>query len=112
MTDYVCRKTCQVRIGGKITLCTRGQIYTLDKPNGNFQSINGEVETYQVDFIKASQEELKAAKWKFVDAYKAIKETYDVELTREEGTTRMNVIDQILDARYRAIDTLPIPKVK
>lgn len=109
---YVCRQTCQVRIKDQITLCNKGQIYELDEPNDRFQAIAEEQENYKVDFLKASEAELKEAKWSFTEAKKAIKAAYDVTLTNAKGTSRMNVIDQILDARYRAIDSLEIPKVK
>ena len=109
---YVCRQTCQVRIRGKITLCNKGGIYNLEEPNARFDCIEPEAQTYEVDFLKASKEELREAKWKFSDAKAAIKEAYDVSIHKEEGTTRMNVIDQILDARYRAIDVIPTPKLK
>lgn len=100
---YICKRTCQLRINDQITLVSRGDVIELDKDPGAkcFESI--ETEAYKLDFTKASEQELKLTKWTFNEAYKAIKAKYDVELHKEEGTKRSEVIDQILDARYRAI---------
>ena len=107
---YVCLKTCQLRINGHITFCEKGEIYNLKEANQFFRCIEEKVvPDYKIDFIKASEAELKGAKWKFDDAFKAIKEHFDVELDKEEGTRKSDVIKQILDARYRALNTLKMP---
>jgi len=68
---------------------------------------------YAIDFTKASADELQAADWKFADADKVIRSQYGKSLFREKGTKKSEVIQQILDARFRAVDpdviNKPIP---
>ena len=108
---YVCLQTCQIRKGPQILLCEKGEIYELDKPNPRFQCIEEKAApTYSIDFLKASESELKEAKWKFSDAYDAIKEKFDIEL--EKGSKKSDIVAQILDARFRAVNHIDPVKLK
>jgi len=103
---YVCRKNCQHRDNGKIRFCERGRVYEFaEKPKFGFDTIGEKSEPdYKLDFLTASEEELKKTKWSFDDASDAIQAAYGVELFREEGTRKSEVIDQILDARFRSVE--------
>ena len=104
---YVCLKTCQIRKGTQIVLCTKGDIIELPKPDPRFQCIEEKAAPeYKIDFLKASEAELKEAKWNFKDAAKVMKEHFDKKLDNEDGTKKSDVIKQILDIRYRAVNTL------
>jgi len=104
---YVCIRTCQIRIAGKITLCEKGNIYELKEADPRFQCIEEKAAPeYKIDFLKASEAELKEAKWNFKDAAKVMKEHFDKKLNNEDGTKKSDVIKQILDIRYRAVNTL------
>jgi len=101
----LCKATCQIRIDGQITFVEADDVIELDElpDNGCFMSL--EDDGYAVDFITASREELMSVKWKFSDAAKAIFDAYRVTIRREDGDKKSDVVEAILDARYRAIDT-------
>jgi len=107
---YVCRVTCQHKIEGKITFCERGYIFEFaEDPGPRFECLEAKPgatpidKQYEIDFLKASEDELKEAKWEFKQAYEAIKDAYDIELFKEKGTRKSEIISQILDARFRAV---------
>ena len=93
----VCVRTCQVRVNGKIVYVEKGQVLDFDKCPVNFESIEARAEE-GIDFLKASENELMESSWSFADAFKAIKDAYGVELKKTE---KADVVEQILDARYR-----------
>lgn len=101
---YVCRKTCQVNIDGKITLVERGDVIDLASPPPAKRFTPLEGEAYEIDFAKASEAELMEAKWTFAKAKAFVKENYDVILKKEEGDKKSDIVARILDARYRAVD--------
>jgi len=103
---YVCIKTCQIRVDGRITFCSKGEIYELPKADPRFQCIEETAKEYKIDFTKATEAELKAANWKFKEAATVMLEHYGKELEKEEGTKKSDVIRQILDIRYRAVNSL------
>lgn len=106
----VCTKVHQRRLNGKITLVSRGQVFDFEKCPDLFSPMdNGD--SYVIDFTKAEEEELMAAKWAFKDASAVMLETYGIELKREEGTKKSEVVAQILDIRFRSTDIDPA-KVK
>jgi len=108
---YVCLQTCQIKVYEKTTLVKRGAVVDVpDDPGQRFRCLEDPVVEYQIDFLKASEQELKNAKWKFADAKKAIGEAYGVELTREDGDKKSDIIAQILDAKYRAINPTVLEK--
>ena len=103
----VCEKRCQAKLDwGKTTFFKKGQVQEFEKCPSYFRPLEGDDSTL-VDFLTAGEEELTLATWKFDDAFKAIKEKYNVDLKREEGTKKSEVIAQILDARFRSIDIDP-----
>lgn len=97
----ICVRKCQVSIGGRASLVSAGKVLEFDECPSHFEPVdNGE----EIDFLIASEDELKARKWKFADAAEAIKKYLYVDLDHEEGMTKSKAIDMIMDARFRAID--------
>lgn len=108
----VCIKTCQIRHNDRITFVMKGEVYEFDECPANFRVVAGEAEEAPaVDFTKASEDELKAAKWKFEDANAAMEQAYGKSLEKEEGTKKSDVIAQILDIRYRAVNIIKEPNL-
>lgn len=98
--ECVCTKTCQARINGVIVFVRKGEVVVPDEITPEtFEAL----EAYEIDFENATEETLTATKWTFDEAFDAVKEAFDVELKKEEGTTKSDVIKQILDARYRQV---------
>lgn len=97
----VCRTQCQTRLdSGKIKFFNVGDVENFKKCPTHFESL----ETLEdVDFDTASKEELMEAKWKRTDAKDFIKEKGGVPKVTGE-TTKAELIDQILDARFREVD--------
>lgn len=92
-------RACQARgDDGKVRTYRPGQIDRFSKCPTHFKSL--EDPAYAVDFLTASQDELLNADWKFEDAVKVVKEAFNVDLKFSE---KANVVDAILDARYRHI---------
>lgn len=110
MKKYVCTRKCQIKVGERITFVNTGTVVTLEKdPGKNFRSIDGEQDD-PINFLTAKKGELQKSKWTFKAAQKAILDKYGIELFKEEGTRRSEIIDQILDARFRSIDKSVIEK--
>ena len=108
---YVCLKTCQVRLGNKITKVRKGAVISLEKPHPCFRALEPTPEEptpAPVNFLKASAAELQESKWTFKEAAAIIKEAYDVDLFKEKGTKKSEIISQIIDARFRAVDAKPL----
>lgn len=102
---YKCVKKCQVRLPDGVHLVGKGKVFSEDQVKGIanhpcFISLDQEA----LNFETASREELEARPWKFSDAYKAIEELYGVQLKKEEGTLKSDIITQIFDARFREVD--------
>lgn len=101
----VCTTACFIEHPtlGVPTRFNPGQVEDFEKCPTHFKALNvsGNLE---IDFKNASEEELMAVQWSFSDAEAAVKEAYNVELTREEGTTKADVVKQIVEARTRHID--------
>jgi len=57
-----------------------------------------------IDFFTAGEAELMERKWSFEEAHEAILAKYQIELKREEGTKKSDVVSQILDARFRSVE--------
>ena len=98
-------------VGTKIRLVRKGDVIELAKPHSHFRALEATPEVpvvAPVDFLKASAAELQAAKWKFKDAAEAVKEAYNVDLFKEDGTKKSEIISQIIDARFRAVDMKPL----
>ena len=86
-----------------------GQVDEFEKCPTHFNPLS----KAKVDFLTASKEELTSVKWKFEDAYAAVIEAYEVELFREDGTKKSEIVAQILDARERATDkSIGVPKAQ
>jgi len=106
----VCIQTCQIRNdSGQIVTCEQRKVYDLEESNAdnkNFKPLEdskGEQLDVEIDFIKASQEELTNTKWAFKDAKDAMKASYDQVLKK---ASREEVIEQIMDIRYRSVNNL------
>ena len=102
---HLCLQTCQVRLSDKITLVKQGEVVRSSEDLGpRFKNLEApDNASYEVDFLTAKEEELTNTKWKFEEARLAIYGKYGVELKREEGTKKSEIIAQILDARFRSI---------
>ena len=104
----ICRRRCQIRLQGKIITVKPGQVIELDECPDFFSIIKGEVGSEkepEVNFLKASRDELMAAKWKFKDAVDALRIAYGKVLTRDEDDKKKDIVERIMDIRYRKIDT-------
>jgi len=100
---FLCLITCQAKLYDKITFVKRGEVVRSPVDLGvRFKNLEA-IEEHEVDFLKAGEEELINTKWSFKEARKAIYDKFGVELKREEGTKKSEIIDQILDARFRSI---------
>ncbi len=99
----LCTDTCQLRLDGP-----KGRIYLVEKDQVvNYKDKHPclsplEIEDYVLDFLTAGASELEEAKWKFEDAAKVIKEAYNVTL--KKGTSKADVIKELIDIRYRHAD--------
>ena len=101
---------CQIRINGKITFVGVGEVKELKKEHHCFRAVGGETPDVELDFTKASEAELKASNWTFKEAQKAVMQAYNVELQREEGDKKSDIIGKILDAKFRSIDPTILEK--
>lgn len=110
---YLCLQTCQVRVGKRPMLVNSGMVVDLpEDPGARFRCLEDEEAPHEVDFTKATEQELTAAKWDFKAARLAIYEAYGVELKLEEGDKKSDIIAQILDAKFRAVNPtiINVPK--
>lgn len=101
----VCLKQCQLRLDGKIHLVGKGQV--VDYPDAHTCLKSLEAVEAELDFTTASKETLMETKWKFEDADAAMVEAFNKKLTREQGTKKSEVVEQIMDIRFRALDYDP-----
>lgn len=101
----ICRNKCQARLDDdKIMFFYPGDIQEFEECPPHFEAVT----EAKIDFTTAQEDELREAKWSFEEAHAVMLETYDAELKRVEGeTTKQDVIDQILDIRFRALDIDP-----
>jgi len=96
---FVCVKKCQVRDDfGQVHLVYPGEVFDLEEKPSHFERLG---QARVVNFLEASEAELLNMEWKFSEASKTIKEKYGIELKRQ---SKAEVVAQILDARYRAVD--------
>ena len=93
----VCERPCQVRVDGKIHTFHRGEVFDFDECPAHFRPVRGD----SINFLKASREELMAAKWTKKDAKMAIKLGYDVDLVIDEDDKKRDIVEKILDIRKR-----------
>jgi len=99
----VCRRKCLLRIDGKGLFFNRGEVSEFEECPNNFAPLEGP-NADSVDFLTASEEELMEAKWKISDASLAIKDEFDIKLKSGKGYKKLDLVKQILDARYRKVD--------
>lgn len=100
--NQVCRRTCQVRVDGYITLVKKGEVVDYAGKHPSLEPIDKDV-----DFSKASREELLIADWALKDLRQATRELYGAPLKASSNDTVATQVDAFLDARYRAIITQP-----
>lgn len=89
----------------------KGEIHDLPECPTHFSSLEDEDTQREVNFLTDGEEALMELKWKFSDAAEAVKEAYDADLKKHEDTTKADIVAQILDARYRALDLDPNTQV-
>ena len=101
----VAKYSCQVRNAqDRIITLSKGTVIDYPGKHVHLRPVEGATEKAEkINFLKASEAELKAAKWKFSEANEAMMVAYGKELTKEEGTKKSDIIAQILDIRYRAV---------
>ena len=100
----VCVKQCQARNDrGVIIFYDVGQVAEFKKCPTHFRPIEGK-KAKPVNFMTASEEELREAKFSDSDLKKFIEETYG-RRTGNRGRDKM--IDMLLDCRFRALDIDP-----
>ena len=97
----VCTRTCQVKIGKAIIFVAKDEVMDFEECPAHFQVLDADV---PVDFENDSEQVLMEKKWKFKEAAKAVKELFGVELKKKEGDNKSDVIERIVDARYRSLD--------
>jgi len=104
----VCVNSAQIRVNKRILTLHPGEVveYDGDEVPANFEIVGKR----EPDFAKDSASLLVASDWKPSDAAKAVKELYGVEL-KTKGKARDDIINQVIDARNRAVDITPAPKV-
>lgn len=93
----------QTRVDGKIKFFNEGEVGDFEVCPTNFRSLE---EEYEVDFFRASEQELLDSTWKSADAAAAMQTLFGAKLKLEKGvTTKEDVVAQILDLRFRNADT-------
>ena len=118
---YLCVNTCQVRLlpspskpKGQILMVKRGEV--VDSENFHKDTAFADSPSvwsclddpkYKVDFSTATDEELLEAQWDFNDASAFVKENYNATLKKG---SKKDVVDQIVDAKYRHIKSPVKPK--
>ena len=102
---FLCTRTCQITDDNeKIILIEQGSVIDSEKnpKKGCFKSLDGEKgETHKIDFTTASEDELLSAKWSVAVAKEEILKAYKVELKIKSDDKKSDVVDRILDIRYR-----------
>ena len=94
----VCRRNCQVRlVDGTIRYFQRGEVFEFPKCPRSFEPVKAEV-----DFARASKDELMAAKWKPAMAKKAVKELFGMDI--KVNGKKEDIVDRIIDIRERYVD--------
>ena len=103
--DYVCVKACHLRIGKQITFVAKGQVVNVESiPKSHVHCFNSmDDKEYSVNFGEATVEELMKAKWKVSEASSFCEKHYDKKIEKQEGDKKSDIIDKIIDARYRAV---------
>lgn len=98
----VCRKTCQVKVNGKIIFYNKGQVAAFDECPPYFEPVSGQVENTKssIDLAVAGREEILVSDATIEDLQKYLLEAYG-KTTR--STNRERLVDSILDARMREV---------
>lgn len=104
----VCIKNCQIKLAGGVTYVSKNSVIEYPAEHKCLVPI----EEIILDFLNDSEESLMATKWSFEQADKAMQETFGKSLKREEGTKKSEIVAQIMDIRYRALDINPNDVVK
>lgn len=101
--QFLCTQTCQIRIAGKIHFVEAGEVRSLPANPYEKCFISLEDPAYSVDFGVASRQELLQAKWKLSEAQAAMQELFGEELIKHEGDKKADLVERILDIRFRAV---------
>lgn len=98
--ECICRATCQQRLpSGHIRFFEIGEVFPFQECPEAFEPLGGDI-----DFITAERDELLAARWTAKEAREAIMGEFGVELKRIADGTKIEMVDEILDIRYRALN--------
>jgi hypothetical protein len=82
---------------GTIRFFQKGEVFSFPKVPHCFDLVSSEV-----DFARASKDELMAAKWKPSQAKKVVKEVFGATL--KLGGKKEDIVDRIIDIRERYVD--------
>lgn len=103
----VANKDCQTRTDiGKIRFFSAGEVFNFLKCPCNFSPLEGDGAAI-IDFTTAGEELLMESKWKFSDANECMLSNFNRQLKKDENTTKQQVVDQIIDIRYRSLGVDP-----
>ena len=91
----VCRKTCQVKVNGKIIFYNKGQVGAFDECPSYFEPVSS-----SIDLLVAGREEMLASDVPIGDLQKFLSDTYG---KTSKSTNRERLVDSILDARMREV---------
>jgi len=101
---YLCIKTSQARIRGKITTINKGQVVEMTVKEVPANNCFKSVENAEVDFDTMSKDQLMAMNWKFSEIAKFIKDKYDIKFTKNDDSTKGSIIDKLFDLKFRDVD--------
>jgi len=105
----LCLRTCQARKDdGAVTFVKEGEVRSFLKCPEYFTPV---ASIKEIDFTTAGEDELMAASWTFDEAYAAVLAAFNIELFKEEGTKKSEVVTQILDAKFRHVDNASLNPV-
>lgn len=97
----VAERDCQAHLdNGKIKFFNRGDVESFKKCPPWFSPLEGK-EAKVIDFATASEKEMTVAKWKFTEAAEQILDVYGVELEKKDGDRKSDIIERIVDIRFR-----------
>lgn len=102
----ICKQKCFIPYEGRNRLFKQGEVFDFEKCPTHFAPLSS-----SVDFLTAGEDELMNSKWNPDKAKVAIKDAYGVTITAT-ATEKEKIVEQILDARNRHVDTSLPDKAK
>ena len=103
MAKYVCTRKCFISVGdGKARLFKVGEVHDFDKaPSQFFRCLSGKKAEKAEDLESVSRDELLEGPYKIAELRRYAQEHYDVKL---KGTSKEDVVESFLDARFRHLE--------